>query len=154
MLYAAAISLHLLAAVIWVGGMFFAYMALRPVAAKLLEPPQRLPLWTQSFDRFFPWVWLSVIILYVSGFWMIDSVGGFANIKPYIHTMLGLSSVMTFLFAYVYFLPYKAMKQAVMIKDYPAGAKQLARIRLVIAINLSLGLITLIVGAAGRYLVV
>ena len=38
------ITLHLLSAVIWVGGMFFAYMVLRPAAATLLEPPQRLPL--------------------------------------------------------------------------------------------------------------
>ena len=44
---AIAIALHLLAAVIWVGGMFFAYMALRPAAASLLEPPLRLPLWSQ-----------------------------------------------------------------------------------------------------------
>jgi len=41
-----AIPLHFLATVIWVGGMFFAYMALRSVAASLLEPAQRLPLST------------------------------------------------------------------------------------------------------------
>ena len=32
-----AITLHLLAAVIWVGGMFFAYIAMRP-AAQFLDP--------------------------------------------------------------------------------------------------------------------
>ena len=37
-----AISLHVLAAVIWVGGMFFAWIVLRPVAASQLEPPARL----------------------------------------------------------------------------------------------------------------
>jgi len=150
MLYAAAISLHLLAVVIWVGGMFFAYMALRPVAASLLEPPQRLNLWVQSFAKFFPWVWLSILILYISGFWMIETLGGFAQIQAYIHSMLGLGSVMSALFAYVYFLPYRAMKQAVILKDYPVAAKQLARIRLVIAINLSLGLLTVIVATAGH----
>ena len=35
--------LHILAAVIWVGGMFFAHQMLRPAAGKL-DPAQRLPL--------------------------------------------------------------------------------------------------------------
>ena len=48
------IALHLLAAVIWVGGMFFAYMVLRP-SAGLLEPAARLPLWQRVFGHFFPW---------------------------------------------------------------------------------------------------
>ena len=43
------LTLHLLAAVIWVGGMFFAYACLRPVAASLFEPPQRLTLWRSVF---------------------------------------------------------------------------------------------------------
>src|SRR5438105_2867776 len=57
-----ALWLHLLGVVVWVGGMFFAYMALRP-AAKLLEPAQRLPLWGATFTHFFPWVWVSIILI-------------------------------------------------------------------------------------------
>src|SRR5437773_1376556 len=38
------IPLHLLFAAIWVGGMFFAVLALRP-AAFALDPAVRLPLW-------------------------------------------------------------------------------------------------------------
>lgn len=33
--------LHLAGVVLWVGGMFFAYVCLRPTAVKLFEPPQR-----------------------------------------------------------------------------------------------------------------
>ena len=55
-----ALLLHALAAVVWVGGMFFAHMALRPVAASLLEPPQRLALWVGVFSRFFPWVFVAI----------------------------------------------------------------------------------------------
>ena len=33
------IAMHVLAVVVWVGGMFFAYFCLRPAAAKLLQPP-------------------------------------------------------------------------------------------------------------------
>ena len=51
--FSIAISLHALAAMVWVGGMFFAYMALRPVAAKILEPAVRLALWSRTLTRFF-----------------------------------------------------------------------------------------------------
>ncbi|WP_343074980.1 hypothetical protein [sulfur-oxidizing endosymbiont of Gigantopelta aegis] len=53
MTYSLAFTLHLLSAVIWVGGMFFAHMILRPSAVEQLEPPQRLPLWVAVFGRFF-----------------------------------------------------------------------------------------------------
>ncbi len=56
------LALHVLSAVLWVGGMFFAYLCLRP-AAGALEPQHRLRLWAAVFERFFPWVWLSILIL-------------------------------------------------------------------------------------------
>ncbi|HEY6898714.1 MAG TPA: hypothetical protein VI279_15765, partial [Rhodocyclaceae bacterium] len=55
--------LHVASVVVWVGGMFFAYMCLRPAAVELLEPPQRLRLWLGVFDRFFRWVWLAVALI-------------------------------------------------------------------------------------------
>ncbi|MEI9804681.1 MAG: hypothetical protein WDN48_09810 [Pseudolabrys sp.] len=50
------LTLHILSAVVWVGGMFAAYLCLRP-AAGALEGPQRLALWRAFFAKFFPWVW-------------------------------------------------------------------------------------------------
>ena len=58
---ALALALHILGAVVWVGGMFAAYMCLRPAAGPL-EPPQRLKLWRAFFQKFFPWVWLSILL--------------------------------------------------------------------------------------------
>jgi uncharacterized membrane protein len=40
--------LHVLAALVWVGGMFFAWMVLRPAAVKALEGPARLTLWVEA----------------------------------------------------------------------------------------------------------
>lgn len=57
------VMLHLFGVVIWVGGMFFAYMALRPAASALLDPPQRLLLWSATLQRFFGWVWVSVALV-------------------------------------------------------------------------------------------
>ncbi len=149
---AVALALHVVFAVIWVGGMFFAYMALRPVAAQVLPPPQRLELWRGVFGRFFPWVWLAVSVLLVTGFWMVFvGFGGFANIRPNIHIMLLLGLIMTALFGHVYLAPYRRLCQAVASKDWEQGGQQLAQIRKLIAINLSLGLIVVLVAAGGRY---
>ncbi len=147
-----AFMLHVLSAVIWVGGMFFAYMALRPVAAQLLEPPLRLQLWVQVFSRFFPWVWAAVLILLISGFWMVFAVyGGMAGVRPYIHLMLTIGVVMMLIFAHLYFAPFKRLKLAVQNQDWAEGGKRLGQIRKIVGLNLSLGLIVVIVAAAGRY---
>ncbi|MFP5350223.1 MAG: CopD family protein [Gammaproteobacteria bacterium] len=147
-----AISLHALAAVIWVGGMFFAYMALRPVAASLLEPSLRLPLWSQTFARFFPWVWAAVLLLPLTGYWMIlGPFNGFANAPVYVHIMHALGIAMIMIFLHVYFAPYRRLKRAVEAHDYAAGGRQLGQIRRLIGINLVLGLVTVVTAVAGRY---
>ncbi len=148
-----AITLHLLAAVIWVGGMFFAYVALRPVAARLLEPPQRLPLWEQTFARFFPWVWAAVLLLPASGYWMIlVPFEGFANVGLHVHVMHALGLAMFAIFLHVYFAPYRRLRRAVAAKDFPAAGRQLAQIRRFIGINLVLGLLNITIATGGGYL--
>ena len=149
-----AVTLHLLAVVVWVGGMFFAYMALRPVAASLLEPPLRMPLWSQTFARFFPWVWAAIIVLLVTGYWMIFRVfGGFGSLALYIHLMQGLGLVMIAIFLHVYFAPYRKMQRAVEAKDFALAGKALGQIRQLIGLNLSIGLVLIVIASAGRYLV-
>ena len=58
--FSLAYTLHVLAAMIWVGGMFFAWMILRPAAMAALDGPARLKLWVNVFQRFFVWVWVAV----------------------------------------------------------------------------------------------
>ena len=148
-----AIALHLLSSVIWVGGMFFAYVALRPVAGSLLEATVRITLWSQVFQRFFPCVWASVIILLATGLWMTIKVfGGMAAVGPHIHIMLTLGLVMMLLFMHIFFSPYKKLQRAVIAKEWEDGGKALNQIRQLIAINLTIGLIVVVVASAGRYI--
>lgn len=138
-------SLHILAAVIWVGGMFFAYMALRPTAAALLEPPQRLAVWDGVFTKFFFWVWISIITILVSGYHMMFSAfGGFAGSGMHIHLMHGMGLIMMMIFMHVYFAPYKRLKRLVAEGNFPEAAKNLNTIRIMVAINLAIGLLTFI----------
>lgn len=148
-----AIGLHILAAIVWVGGMFFAYMVLRPVAASQLEPPARLTLWAACFDRFFVWVWLAAALLPLSGYWILFGVlGGMANAGLYLHLMQGIAWVMIALFAYLYFVPYRRLKKAVEAGDWPSGGQALAAIRRIVGTNLLLGLLTAVIATSGRYL--
>ena len=146
------VPLHLVAATVWVGGMFFAYMALRPAAAALLDPPQRLPLWVQTFRRFFPWVWAAVALLPATGYAMIYTVfGGMSYVGLHVHIMQALGWVMILLYMHVYFAPFQRLRRAVTIGDWPAGGQQLAQIRRTIGINLVLGLIIILIASGGGY---
>ncbi|MFV1872129.1 MAG: CopD family protein [Oleiphilus sp.] len=147
-----ALSLHLLSAVIWVGGMFFAYVCLRPVAAQLLDPPVRFILWSRVFSSFFVFVWLAIITLIVTGHGMISLLGGMAAVGKHVHIMLGLGYVMFLIFGHVFFAGLKRLKMAVAISDWEDAANRLSSIRRLVGLNLSLGIITVIAASAGKYL--
>lgn len=146
-----SLALHLLSAVVWVGGMFFAYMALRPAAAKVLEPPQRLTLWVGTFGRFFPWVWAAIVLLPATGYGLAFHIWhSMANFPIYVHLMQGLGIVMIMIYLHVFFAPYGRLKRAVSAQDWPAGARALGQIRLLVGINTVLGLLVIAIAGAGR----
>jgi uncharacterized membrane protein len=142
---------HALAAVIWVGGMFFAYVVLRQVLAPI-DPRARLDLWGRVFGRFFPWVWASIVALLASGYGMIFlGLGGFAAAGVHVHVMQATGLVMMALFLHLYFAPWRRLRRALAEGDYGLAARQLTQIRWIVATNLVLGLITVAIGASGRY---
>lgn len=145
-----AVLLHVLSVVVWVGGMFFAYMALRPAAMQTLEPPQRLPLWAATFTRFFPWVWLSVTLLLGSGLYLIASYGGFSVVGLYINTMLVLGIVMILIFSHVFFAPFRRLKKGVAAQEWKLAGAALAQIRVLVGINLSIGILVIFVAIMGK----
>lgn len=148
-----AITLHVLSAVIWVGGMFFAYMAMRPAVVEVVSESQRGELWCHTLSRFFQWVWASVILLLATGYWMIFSVfGGMAGAGWHIHAMQGLGIVMTLLYLHVYFAPFRRLKQAVANQNPQEAGRRVGQIRKLVGTNLILGLIVVVVGAGGGYL--
>jgi uncharacterized membrane protein len=142
--------LHLLSVVVWVGGMFFAYTILRPSAAEILQPPERLQLWNKVFSLFFKWVWIAIILILATGLSMIHQFGGMLQVPKYIHEMLLLGTIMMAIFAYVFFVPYANFKLAVNATDWPKAGAILATIRKLVATNLLLGVLTFIVVELSR----
>lgn len=151
MLSAVLVALHLLAAVIWVGGMFFAYVMVRPAMGGL-QPPEPVKMWGRIFDRFFNWVWLAIVVLLATGYGLLFGVhGGFAGAAPYLHIMQTIGLVMIAAFLHLYFAPWKRLRRALQAEDYPTAAKQIPQIRRIVAFNLILGLANAAIGAGGRY---
>lgn len=143
--------IHLLAVLIWVGGMFFAYVVLRPAAVEVLEPPLRLRLWDNVFRRFFVWVWGSVAVILVSGFYMIYLYGGFAQVGHHVHVMLLSGLAMTAIYVYVFYAGYRPLSALVAKQSWKEAGEMLGRIRKLIAVNLTLGLLTVCVAVLGMY---
>jgi len=142
--------IHLLSIVVWVGGMFFAYVVLRPIAAEILQPPERLRLWDKVFSKFFNWVWFAIFLVLVSGFYMIYLIGGFANLPLYINLMLLLGIVMTLIYVYVFFKCYVQFNRLVAKQEWPPAGAVLGTIRKLVGLNLTIGLLTIAVAMIGR----
>ena len=97
---------------------------------------------------------LSIGVILATGLWMIFAVlGGMGAVALYVHAMFGLGLLMMLIFLHVFFAPYGRLKRAVAAQDWPAGGKALAQIRMLVGINTLIGLLTIAVGAGGRYFV-
>ncbi|HEX3348006.1 MAG TPA: CopD family protein [Acetobacteraceae bacterium] len=142
MIASVLLVLHLLGAVIWVGGMFFALLVLRP-SLVVLQPPERLALHGQVFTRFFRVVWHVMPIMLLTGYAMVFAVyGGFANVGWNVNVMNATGLVMSAIFVFIALVPFRALRTAMAAGNAPAAAGAAARIRSLIGVNLLLGLIT------------
>jgi len=139
--------LHLLGVVLWVGGMAFAYLCLRPALA-ILPPAQRLTLMGSVLGRFFSLVWVALGCILVSGPAMLLAVG-MRQAPGAWHVMLLTGLVMTAVFLSVWFGPWKRLEAAVAGEDWAAGAAALAVIGRRVGFNLILGVVTMAVATLG-----
>jgi uncharacterized membrane protein len=140
---------HLLAMVLWIGGMAFAHFFLRP-ALPLLEPPQRLKLMHEVLRRFFAAVSVAVALLFVSGLWMVGRVAratveGGASFRWPLDWMLmtALGVVMIGIFVFIRVVLFRRFASALEAGDNAAAAAGLARIRAAVATNLAIGLVVI-----------
>ncbi len=141
-LYVGLKALHLLCAVLWVGGLFFAYVVLRPSLAAI-EAPQRMLLQTRVHRRFFLVIWHAMPLILITGFAMLWLLGGMANVAWPIHAMLALGLVMAAVFLAIIFGPYRKFRRTT---DRTRMASSMNTMRNLIGVNLVLGLITVILG--------
>ena len=146
---------HILAIILWVGGMIFAYCFLRPAAATL-EPPQRLRLMHDVLKRFLNAVLAAVVVALGSGVWMIGrsarqaaESGGSFHMPPSWMAMSMLGLIMTVIFAHIRYVLYPRLGRAVQASEWPAAGTAMGAIKNWVAINLALGLLTVAVVMLG-----
>ena len=142
------VLIHLLAVIVWIGGMFFAHVCLRPVAAEQLPPPQRLPLLAGVLGRFFNAVTVAIVAIFATGLWRFGELGG-APAPWRWHAMAGIGSLMAVIYALILLRWYPRLKSAVAAQDWPAGGAAMNAIRPLVLVNLNLGVLTVIVALLG-----
>ncbi|MDD3937272.1 CopD family protein [Rhodoferax sp.] len=155
MLYASLKTLHLLAIIVWIGGMVFAHFFLRP-SLGMFEPAVRVRLMHAVLGRFFSAVLAAIAVTLVSGLWMIGNVakqvvqaGGHFSMPLEWTVMATLGIVMMLIFGHIRFSLYKRLSRAAQAADWSAGAAALAQIRLWVLINLGLGVLVVLVTLLG-----
>ena len=142
-----ALLLHLLAVAFWVGGMGFAYVALRPALAETLEPPQRLVLFERVMRRFLAGVLIAIVVLLASGGYLFMTLPA---ARPAIHVMTTVGLVMIVVFGYIRLRAYPAMCRAIAAKAWPVAGAAAAVIGRLVALNLVLGIATIAVAVVWR----
>lgn len=136
------ILLHLLAAIVWVGGMVFAHFCLRPASMEL-APAVRIPLMVAALGRFFNLVLGSIAVLLLSGVYLLMLRGGMAHVPVGIHLMLGLGILMMLIFGHIFMGPFRRAKQMSTTADWVGAAGKLNQIRLLVSLNMLLGVLAI-----------
>ncbi|MDD5030018.1 MAG: CopD family protein [Rhodoferax sp.] len=155
MLYLLLKTVHLLAVIVWIGGMVFAHFFLRPAVARLV-PEVRLRLMHDVLGRFFKAVLGVVVLSLVSGSWLIGQVarqvvqaGGRFTMPVEWMIMSTLGGAMALIFVYIRWVLYRRLGRAVAASDWADGARALSQIRNWVAVNLVLGVVIVLVTLIG-----
>lgn len=142
-MYAALKVIHLLAMLLWVGGMAFAHFCLRPAAAAL-DPPQRLALMEGTLARFFVVVAWAAPLAWLSGLAMLWQARGAESMPPGWIVMAFSGTVMLLIFGHILFAQYPPLRRAVAASEWSRAGAALARMRRWVLVNLVLGLLTVV----------
>jgi uncharacterized membrane protein len=144
-LYATLKAFHLLAVIVWVGGMAFTLFCLRP-AARVLEPPMRVTLMHAVTRRFIMVVGIAIAVIFVCGVAMVALAWSTAaraglrfNMPLDWYTMIGVFFVMLAVFMHLRGVLLRRLDEAVRAGRWADGAAALDAIRWEISLNLVLG---------------
>ena len=151
MIYAILKMIHVLSIIVWVGGMAFAHLFLRPAVAQL-EPAVRLRLMHDVLGRFFKAVLVASLLALASGLWMLGRVakqvvqsGGSFDMPLAWTVMTVLGVAMVAIFMHIRFALYKRLGRAVAASEWGAAGAALAQTRKWVLVNLCLGVLVVVV---------
>ncbi len=114
-MYKSMLFIHILFAMVWIGGMVFNLLFLHPAMRGIKPEETRTTVALRVLKRFFLGVWLSIVVLFITGMWMWHSVRIDFNTNVLFHIKLFIYGVMVLNFFYIYF--YLLRKQ--LLKHIP-----------------------------------
>jgi len=145
------IFLHVLSAVIWVGGMVAVRGVVHPVLQRIESPEQRLGKTLEVTGRLFHWVMPFIVVLVLTAMVMVVAVEGHRGDFRFVFMLKeGIWSVMTLNFGYMYLLRRHAWH--LFLAGDLSGAKYHVRLlpNILLPINIFLGLTALWLGITLR----
>lgn len=145
-MYNALVFVHLVCAIVWMGGMAFMLLALRPAMLATMEAQPRARLTVAVMQRFFLAVCVAIVgllatggHLYSSAFRASKAVTGAGVVPLGWNLMAGVGVLMFLVFGHIYFAGFQKFKRAVAGADWPVAAKAGAQIHTLVVTNFCLG---------------
>lgn len=137
---------HLVAAIVWMGGMTFMLFALRPAALATLDAQPRARLMGAVWQRFFVMVMVAIVLLFTTGtnlytttFRAAKAATGAGVVPLGWNAMLVIGIVMMLVFGHIYFAGFAKYKRAVAAEQWPDAAKAAGQIHTLVVGNFVLG---------------
>lgn len=135
--------LHVLAAVIWIGGMVFNILVVRPSMA-VIDASQRIKLAVAMLKRFIRLVLASIGLLAITGILM--ALPKFSLTTAYGITLLFKITIVGVMISIVIFIRYSLLPKLefLIVQSSPDVSKTIGRIVALVKINLAFGVFVLL----------
>ncbi|MCF6244766.1 MAG: hypothetical protein L3J43_06985 [Sulfurovum sp.] len=161
------VFIHVLSAIIWVGGMIAMRVAVHPVVSRggvtaqqmlqsdimdfMIEPKQRLAITLQSMGRLFNLVMPFILFLFITGLIMAIATGGHkGTLKTLFLSKEIIWTIMVINYTYMYVRRFKAWKLYEKGEYALAKAKMKWMANVLLPLNIVLGLVALWMGVSLR----
>ena len=150
-MYDYAKLLHLIAGIVWMGGMTFMLFALRPAAVASIEAQPRAVLMGQVWQRFYVWVLVAVVVLFGTGTHLYSSTfraarlaTGNGSVPLGWNVMLVLGVTMMLVFGHIFFAGFKKYRRAIAAAEWALAAKAGGLIHKMTLLNFTLGWLAIV----------
>ncbi len=138
--------LHLIAGVVWLGGMTFMLVALRPAVVAHMEPQPRARLMATIWGRFFPVVLGAIVVLFTTGsnlyttaFRAMKAATGAGSVPLGWNLMLVGGLAMMLIFGHIFFAGFRKFKRALAQEEWAVVGASAAQIHRLMVVNFVLG---------------
>ena len=140
-------AIHVLAATIVAGGLFFACIIMRPAAGSV-DPGVRLPLWRRTFQRFFLWYAGAILAMNATGYLLAIGSGTTPTLE--LHLKHAFGWILLLLVTYIYVVPFRRMEIAMGQGERPRAAQHLRHAHRILYLALAFALLAMAFGAEGN----